>query len=290
MNDLESWKERGSYRTVLGHQIFVIDEGKSDENLVISHGFPTNSYDFIHVLPILAQKFRVVVHDHLGFGLSDKPRDYSYSLIEQADIALSLWQQLGIKEAHVLGHDYGTSVVTEMVARHNQGYLPIKFKTVTIGNGSMHIEMAKLRLSQRVLRSTTWGPILSKLTGYLYFCHNMRQIWGDKSKIKEEEIKMMWEMLNYNNGRDVLVQVSQYLRDRVKFWHRWVGMGGLRSTDLPVNILWADLDPIAIVAMAHELHKHVPNNKLKLLPGIGHYPMLEEPTVYAEAVLEMIDN
>ncbi len=54
----------------------------------------------------------------LGYGLSDKPdHGYSYSLIEQADVALHVWRALGVKGGHVLSHDMGTSVLTELVAR-----------------------------------------------------------------------------------------------------------------------------------------------------------------------------
>jgi pimeloyl-ACP methyl ester carboxylesterase len=46
----------------------VIDEGNSEETLVILHGYPTSSFDYYKVLPELTKKYRVIVHDHLGFG------------------------------------------------------------------------------------------------------------------------------------------------------------------------------------------------------------------------------
>ena len=80
--------------------------------------------------------------DHLGFGFSDKPKDYSYSLTEQAEQvnmlleifwkylkyyinrfkcicmkALALWTKLGIEKAHVVSHDMGDSVLTEILTR-----------------------------------------------------------------------------------------------------------------------------------------------------------------------------
>ncbi len=67
-----------------------------------------------------------MMHDYLGFGFSDKPKDASYSLIAQADRALELWTKLGLKKIILLAHNYGTSVATEIIARHNKGEIDIK--------------------------------------------------------------------------------------------------------------------------------------------------------------------
>src|SRR5947209_6403208 len=119
---VDEWKASGGYHTLHGRTLFAIDTGSGGASedkptLVLLHGYPTSSHDYHRVLPDLAAHYRVIVHDHLGFGLSDKPRDYSYALQEQADFALLLWQHLGVKSAHVVAHDYGTSVATELLAR-----------------------------------------------------------------------------------------------------------------------------------------------------------------------------
>ena len=118
---LIEWKNKGNFVQVENHTLFVIDTGidASKETLVILHGYPTSSFDYYKVLPELATKYRVIIHDHLGFGFSDKPLTYSYALKDQATIALLLWKQLGIKKVILFAHDYGTSVATEIIARHN---------------------------------------------------------------------------------------------------------------------------------------------------------------------------
>jgi pimeloyl-ACP methyl ester carboxylesterase len=285
----ESWKSKGQFIEVNNHRLFVIDEGTADEVLVILHGYPSCSYDYYKVLPLLYDKYRVIIHDHLGFGLSEKPLNYSYSLIEQADMALALWQKLGLKEVHLLAHDYGTSVATEIVAQYNLGYEPVKLKTITLGNGSMHIEMAKLLPTQKLLRSKFWGPILVKFSTQWLFNRSFTKLWYDKSKIDQQEFDILWEMMQHNpEGRKVFPAVSRYLLEREKFWHRWIG--GLHRTDKHINLLWADKDPIAIVAMAKKLHQNIPSNSLKILADIGHYPMLEAPEIYASGLIEMIEN
>ena len=105
MNSLD-WKKSGNFTTVYNRNVFYIDskyksKEKIKETLVILHGYPTSSFDYHKVLTSLSKKYRVVIHDHLGFGFSDKPLDYSYSLIEQADVALQLWKQLGLTKVRV---------------------------------------------------------------------------------------------------------------------------------------------------------------------------------------------
>ena len=112
---IEKWESLGKYISIRNHKIFAIDTGGDSEALVVLHGYPSASIDYYKILELWKSDFRVIIHDHLGFGLSDKPRDYSYSLIEQADFALQLWQKLGVQKAHLLAHDYGTSVATEII-------------------------------------------------------------------------------------------------------------------------------------------------------------------------------
>jgi len=285
---LNSWRSFGEYQQIAQHQVFTIDQGKENrETIAILHGYPSGSYDYYAALPYWTKQYRVVVYDHLGLGLSDKPEDYSYSLIEQADVALALWQKLGLKEVHLLAHDYGTSVATEIIARLNQGYEPVKLKSITLGNGSMLIEMSQLLWTQKLLKHDFWGPILASLSRRPIFNNSFRKLWADKSKIDYEEFEVLWQMLNYNEGRKVLPKVSKYIEERKKFWYRWIG--ALEKTDRHVNLIWADKDPVAIIDMAHVLAKKIPSNTLNVLPNIGHYPMLEAPEIYAKAVLEAID-
>ena len=49
--------------------------------------------------------------------------------------------------------------------------------------------------------------------------------------------------------------------------------------------MWGDQDPIAVVAMAHRLAERRPDASVRLLEGVGHYPMLEAPERFGEAVL-----
>ena len=286
---VDDWQARGAFHSVEGHSLFVVDtgaEGDDRPTLVILHGYPTSSHDYYRVLDGLAETYRVIVHDHLGFGLSDKPRDYSYALVEQADMALLLWQKLGVRSAHVLAHDYGTSVATELLARWNRGFRPVHLESMTLCNGSVHIELAKLRVIQKLLRHETTGPWVAKLTSQRIFNRNMYRLWHDPCVLSEHDLDTMWHLLVRDGGRDVLPKITQYLHDRVRFWHRWVG--ALRQSRLPLGFLWGAEDPIVGADVARIHHDEAPGSRLAILDGVGHYPMLEAPDRWTEALLEIL--
>src|SRR5690606_38397192 len=103
-----------------------------------------------------------------------------------------------------------------------------------------------------------------------------------------DELAIMWRLLEAGGGRAVLPAVSRYQHERVQLWHRWIG--ALRATDLPTNIVWGRADPVAVEAMAHRLHGEIAGSRLRLLDGVGHFPMIEAPAAWARAVLELLDE
>ena len=282
MNSLD-WKNKGTFHQVFGRNVFVIDEGNSDETMVILHGYPTSSYDYWKVLPELTKKYRVIIHDHLGFGFSDKPLNYSYSLIEQADVALQLWKQLGLTKVTLLAHDYGTSVCTEILTRHNRNQIDLQIDKLILCNGSPHIELSKLRTIQKLLKNKLTGKFVASLTNYPIFRKNMRNTYFDKTKATNDELKEMWFQLEYNNGRKVIHLLSNYINERYYYWHRWIG--ALKETQIPTKIVWAKNDPIAVPAIAEALASEIPNNELIWMEKTGHFLMIENPKTWSDLVL-----
>lgn len=125
-----AWLERGSHLNIGGRRVFVLDSATqaSDEEpgrepLLVLHGFPGSSFDWHLALSALAQTRRVVLFDFPGFGFSDKPERYSYSLFEQADVVETLMERLGLARPHVIAHDMGVSVACELVARRQRKLL-----------------------------------------------------------------------------------------------------------------------------------------------------------------------
>ena len=278
--ELAAWRDQGRFIELLGQRIFVTMRGVPGAPwLVVLHGFPTSSLDFRAVLPALSQRFRVVLHDHPGFGLSDKPAEYSYSLLEQAQVAIGVWRALGIESAHLLAHDYGTSIATELLALRARDLLPIELSSLVLSNGSVHLEQAKLRPIQRLLSNRSTGPIVARLAGRSVFGRQMRSIVADPYKLHDRELDLHWEALEHGGGRERIPRISYYLEERRLFARRWTD--ALLRFDRRTLILWGREDPIAVPDIAERLAGELTGSTLRWLDGLGHYPMIEDPKRYA---------
>jgi len=284
----EEWQNLGTFTTVLTYNIFVIDKGKSTTTLAILHGFPTASFDFYKVINQLSEHYRVVIHDHLGFGFSEKPNVDLYRLNTQADIAEKLWSQLNVGDLIILAHDYGTSVATELLARNNKKKLKVNLKGMVLCNGSIHIELAKLKYIQKLLKSKFFGSIVAKFASQNSFKRTMKSIFYDGSKLSQEEIETMWLLITNNDGKRVLPKIAHYIDERYTFWNRWIG--ALKETNLTIGLVWASEDPIAVSAIAQQLASEIKNSRLFWLNNTGHYPMLENPNLWCDLVFKALDS
>jgi len=282
------WKSKGNFIQVNNNRLFVIDTNNdsntSQKSMVILHGYPTSSFDYYKVLPELSKNYRLILHDHLGFGFSDKPKDVNYSLVTQADIALELWRQLGLKKIYLFAHDYGTSVATEIIARYNANELDIEIEQLILTNGSIHIELSQLRTIQKLLKHKFLGKYVAKLTNFTIFRKNMKNIYFDSSKVTDFELKEMWELIELNGGRKVIHKLTQYINERYLYWDRWIG--ALKETRVQTKIIWAKNDPIAVPAIAKLLGKEIPNNTLFWMENTGHFLMLENPKGFMKLILK----
>jgi pimeloyl-ACP methyl ester carboxylesterase len=227
-----------------------------------------------------------VLLDLLGFGMSDKPRDASYSLFEQADLALQAWHQLGVTGGHLLGHDMGDSVATELVARLVRGLLPAwlpgGFPSLTFTDGSMVMQHARLRVGQRLLRSRV-GPYVAKMSRYGVFAQQVRSASG--GPIDARDIELMWAAVQHNDGGAVQHRLIGYIGERERFEQtRW--LPALAATTVPIHLCWGALDRVAPPAIAEHLKAHVcPAARLTLLPRAGHFCQQEDADAWNEAVL-----
>jgi pimeloyl-ACP methyl ester carboxylesterase len=101
------------YATVSGRRLFYREAGPVDAPpVVLLHGFPASSFMFRHLIPLLADRYRVIAPDHLGFGLSDAPPvdDFAYTFDALAGLTADLLSELGAERYALYVQDYGAPV------------------------------------------------------------------------------------------------------------------------------------------------------------------------------------
>lgn len=282
----ENWKKLGKYVTIDYKKIFVIDTGDHTETLVILHGYPTSSYDYFRVIPELSHYYRIVVHDHLGFGFSDKPDSLTYSLIDQADVALELWRKLGLKQVSILAHDYGTSIAKEILARKNHNLIPLKINKIYLCSSSMRLEHLHLKNIGVLLRDRKIGKYISRLTnfGYRKIRRRFKKDNINYQISKNYDIKDMWNQMDSSEGQKEIHFVSNFINERYTFFHRWTN--ALKETTVPVKIFWQKTDSLAIKEIAIVLATEEENEKLTWVENVKHYSILETPNSWIKLVFE----
>jgi pimeloyl-ACP methyl ester carboxylesterase len=123
-------------RLVDGHRLYYQEAGPADAPvIVLLHGYPTSSFMFRNLIPLLAQRYRVVAPDHLGYGFSDIPTvdEFTYTFDALADLTRALLADLGVDRYAIYVQDYGAPIgwrlaladpqnVTAVVSQNGNAY------------------------------------------------------------------------------------------------------------------------------------------------------------------------
>jgi pimeloyl-ACP methyl ester carboxylesterase len=100
-------------------QIHYRMDGKGEPPLVLLHGTPRSSFEYHKVIPILAQKRRVIAMDTIGYGDSDKlPESKWYTIEDYAGTVIKLLDSLRIEKAVIVGCHSGSKMAIEVAAAY----------------------------------------------------------------------------------------------------------------------------------------------------------------------------
>ncbi|HUS25223.1 MAG TPA: alpha/beta hydrolase [Candidatus Binatia bacterium] len=282
---LAEWRRAGQSFGWRGHAVFYRDQGHGDRALLLIHGFPTASFDWAKLWPDLVREFpRVIAPDLLGYGFSAKPADHDYTIAGQADLLEELLARLGVRHVHLLAHDYGDTVAQELLARYAQrrGGAPA-IESCVLLNGGLFPEVHRARLVQKLLL-TPFGPVIGRLMSRRGFGPGFSAIFGAKTRPAEEELDDFWALVENQQGRRVMHRLIRYIPERRLHRERWVG--ALQRTRVPLRFVNGPDDPVSGAHMVARYRQLIPRADVVELPGIGHYPQVEDPAGVLRALRE----
>lgn len=101
-----------------GHKIHFLDEGQGKETFLMLHGNPTWSFYYRNLVKEFSKDNRVVVPDHLGCGLSDKPQHYEYTLDNHIKNVEALVKKLNLNKITLVVHDWGGAIGFGLATRN----------------------------------------------------------------------------------------------------------------------------------------------------------------------------
>jgi len=269
--DTGAWRKAGGEFHVEGHRLFTRRDGVG-EPLLLIHGFPTSSFDWASVWPALSASHALYALDMLGFGLSDKPAAFDYSVFRSADQWQAYAQSQGLTDVSILAHDYGNTVAQELLARQNEGSLPFRIRKIAFLNGGLFPEATFPILMQKLLLGPA-GPLIARLSSYRSFAASMKKIC--RRVPDEPALRAHWQLLEGNGGALVLPKIIQYIRERRVNRERWVG--ALQSGGIPLCLIIGLDDPISGATIVKRWRELLPEAMAIELPGTGHYPQWEAP-------------
>lgn len=279
----ESWFASGErVRVELGGEAFEIFCRTSGSGpwLTLLHGFPTSSWDWAKVAPALEHRFRLLCFDFLGFGDSDKPRRHRYTIAEQADLTEALWRHFGALETVLVGHDYGATVVQELLARRRTA---ARTSGVIVLNAAVYVRLARPLVIQRLLANRMSGPLVAHAVTERVFRRSFTSVFSPQHPLGEAELRRHWRVLQRRGGARLSHRLSHYMIDRKRHANRWEA--ALESNRGPLLFIWGMADPRSGAHIAAEIKRRLPAAQLVALEGVGHYPQLEVPELVAEAII-----
>jgi pimeloyl-ACP methyl ester carboxylesterase len=286
------WKARGRVVPLDGLDTFVLDVAPEHESgqspFFVLHGFPTCSFDWRTVLPALARERRVVLFDFVGFGLSAKP-DVRYSIRRYADQAEQVARHAGLESCVLLTHDMGDTVGGELLARDLDGTLDFAIEARVLTNGSIYIEMAHLTPGQQFLLALEDARV--ELPGTsddpgANFKAGLGSTFAAGRPASAEEMDAQWELVAHNAGNTMMARTIRYIEDRRAEESRFTG--AIERHPSPLGVVWGALDPVAVLPMTDQLLAARPGTPLVVLDDVGHYPMVEAPDAFTEALFTVL--
>ena len=249
-----------------------IDEG-AGEPVVMVHGNPTWSFYFRNLVSALKGRFRCIVPDHVGCGLSDKPpiNEYDYSLKSRIDDLEALLDHLGVQEnVTLVMQDWGGMIGMGYAARH-----PARIKRIVASNtGAFPLPKAKpFPWSLWLGRNTKLGTWL--ILKRNLFC-KLAAKWNVTRKPLPDDVRKMY-LMPYDSPEH-RIAVLKFVQT-IPLSERDPGFDIVKNVeaslskfrDVPTMLLWGMKDYVFDEHFLKDWQRHFPHAETHTWPDCSHY-------------------
>jgi pimeloyl-ACP methyl ester carboxylesterase len=273
-----------------GHSLFYREAGNASQpHVVLLHGYPTSSYMYRHLIPLLADQYHVVAPDFLGFGLSDAPQvaDFNYSFDALAAITAALLKRLGIDRYAMYVQDYGAPVGWRLAIHH-----PLSITAVISQNGNAYTEGfvdeywepiwafagVPNSLNEEALRSAfTLDAIRWQYT------HGV----PDPSLVSPDTWNHDYALIRRPGSEEVQLELARDYPSNVELYPELHDY--FRRTQVPLLAVWGANDQIFGPAGAEAFAQDLPGARIHLLDA-GHFALESEIDNITELVAEFLER
>jgi len=254
-----------------GVRMHFVDEGlREAAPLLAVHGNPTWSFYYRRLASEFRGERRVVLPDHVGCGLSDKPQHYNYTLQQRIDDLSALIEQLDLRDITLVVHDWGGAIGLGTAIRLNERFS----RLVLLNTGAFPPPYVPLRI--RACRT----PLLGNLAMRGLNAFARAAVYMAVGKEKRLAPAVRAGLLAPYDSWQNRVAIARFVED-IPFTRRhetWSTLEkieqGLPSlAELPVTIIWGMQDWCFTPVCLQRFRQVFPNAAVHEIGSAGHYVM-----------------
>jgi len=297
----EDWRGRGDYFTwqpadaVLPVEIFHVEIGDpAAPVLLLVHGWPTSSIDWYAVADELSTRFRVCALDFPGYGFSDKPVGWGYSLARDEElIEFYLADVVRTDACSLVAHDRGDSLALLHAVRCAAGRSATRLEHLVLSNGNIFLPLSNLTAAQRhMLDPQSWPQVAALVTPQALAEGMGATTFTPPRHAGDPEVEALTATFAHDNGTQVLHETIQYLVERSQHEETWLAQ--LATAPFPVTMVWGLYDTVSPPRAA----SYVWNEYLMLRPGASrlyfvpdanHYLQADRPDAFVRVLLHALE-
>jgi len=279
--EVNEWYESAGMFGWKANDVAYRDYGGGQPMLLI-HGFPTAGCDWSAIGATLSRNFRLVAPDLLDYGRSRNPARTTWHIHDQADMIEALLKDREITECDIVAHDVGDTVAQELLARHDEGSLDFRLRSLILMNGGIFPGHHRARTIQKLLLSPI-GPLIAAMARKKRFMNTLAAIFGPNTRPDSTTTDLLWTIAIGVNGKQSLARRIRYMQDRLDNEGRWVG--ALKNTSVRMMMINGVMDPISGGHVCDVIEEEVPQMKIVRLENIGHFPPLEAAEQCTQSIL-----
>jgi len=283
-----NWEDVSEKVAHSDHSHFVMVDGarmhyqefgdESKPPIILIHGYTASVYVWKTTAPMLAEAgFRVIAVDLLGFGYSEKPAWFDYSIQSQARQVSRFMNRLGIGRAVVVGSSYGGAVAAMIALDYPERIEKLVLVDAVINDDVKNHPILRL-VSFRGL-GELMTPFLADSKAFLRFRMHNTLAKANHHMITDDRIESIRRPLFAADGHHSLLATSRN-------WNANRIEQDAHLIKQPTLIIWGEEDTVIPIKNGCKLHQEMLNSRFVVLKNCGHVPQEEKSELFTELVSE----
>lgn len=274
--DFNAFRNLQQETTIEGLKVSYVVQGEGTPLLLI-HGIPVWGYLWKDCIATLAQHFKVIVPDLVGYGYSDQRDCFDRSIKVQSRILAKLLRMLNVEDLYVVGHDIGGAVAQRFVVDYAERVLKWVLMDSVLFDSWPADPM--VRLGNPKQHYTNQGDALARK-----FIERLPDGMHHRERATPELLEGWMAPYMTDEGKLSLIRNAAALNTN----HTMELLDDLKQLSQPLLLLWGGQDQFQPLATAERFEAEFNVTELRVIPDSDHFLPLEKPEEVAQTLIEFL--